>query len=222
MDRERGNTSRRRPGPYAGRDLARGDSVQVKTVAGDREILSNTVTIANTPPEIKSVTLLPDVFKPGDTLHVDVVAADVDGDDVSLGYEWSKNGEPAGTGNSIEQHIGRGDVFIVTVTPFDGTDYGKPMVVRREMRNLPPLIEQHDDFTLQGSLYTYQVRATDPDGDTLTFSLDSPAPGMTIDPASGLLAWNVPNEFKGKQNVMIVVNDGNGGIARYSLQITIQ
>ncbi|HCL90511.1 MAG TPA: hypothetical protein DHW70_04240 [Candidatus Atribacteria bacterium] len=34
-------------------------------------------------------------------------------------------------------------------------------------------------------LYTYDVNATDPEGDTLTYSLIAPPEGMTIDPDTG-------------------------------------
>jgi hypothetical protein len=71
-------------------------------------------------------------------------------------------------------------------------------------------------------VYTYQVRASDPDGDALTYSMESPVKGMAIDPATGLLQWNVPAEFKGKTDVSITVGDGNGGTSTYSVTITIQ
>ena len=42
-----------------------------------------------------------------------------------------------------------------------------------------------------GQTFSYQLTATDPNaGDLLTFSLDPAPPGMTIDPASGLVLWN--------------------------------
>jgi hypothetical protein len=44
---------------------------------------------------------------------------------------------------------------------------------------------------------------------------------MTMDPVSGLLTWIVPPEFKGKQNIMIIVSDGHSGSAKYSIEATI-
>src|SRR5207248_144243 len=35
--------------------------------------------------------------------------------------------------------------------------------------------------------YRYQVRATDPDGDAVSFAVEGAPPGMSIDPVSGLL-----------------------------------
>jgi hypothetical protein len=45
---------------------------------------------------------------------------------------------------------------------------------------------------------------------------------MTIDKATGLIRWNVPPDFKGDVEVMTVVDDGHGGIARCGQKITIK
>ena len=84
------------------------------------------------------------------------------------------------------------------------------------------MIIDHKDFSFDDATYTYQVKATDPDGDALAYSLESPLDGMTIDPSTGLLKWAVPKEFKGKKDVSIVVSDGNGGTAKYNISISIR
>lgn len=203
-------------------DVVRGDTVQARAVLKDQTILSNIVKIGNTPPKITSVKLLPEVFKPGDTINIAAAGTDADGDPVSFRYEWTKNGAPAGNTNSLGSPVQRGDKISVTVTPYDGLDYGIPVVIEREIRNMPPVIVEHKEFSFDGSVYTYQVRASDPDGDTLTYAIESPAEGMAIDKSSGLMTWNVPAEFKGKKSISIVVTDGHGGIAKYILNITIQ
>ena len=55
-------------------------------------------------------------------------------------------------------------------------------------------------------LYTYQVEATDPDGDTLTYSLDVKPSGMTINSATGLIKWTPT--AKGDYDVVVKVSDG--------------
>jgi len=57
-----------------------------------------------------------------------------------------------------------------------------------------------------GELYTYEVQATDPDGDTLTFSLDVKPSGMTINSAIGLISWTPTAE--GDYDVVVKVSDG--------------
>src|SRR5262249_27023658 len=59
-------------------------------------------------------------------------------------------------------------------------DHGSPTGYNVRIRGTP------------AALYKYDVDAIDPENDRLTYSLtDSPA-GMTIDPASGKITWQVP------------------------------
>ncbi len=61
----------------------------------------------------------------------------------------------------------------------------------------------------QGVAYSYDVNATDANGDTLTYSLVEPAPlGMTIDPASGLIAWTPAGQAVDNP-VTVQVSDGS-------------
>jgi hypothetical protein len=191
----------------------KGDTVQAKAVIQGKEIFSNTVSIGNAPPEISRVKILPEVFKPGDTLSVEVSGKDADGDEVTISYEWTKNGEPAGQGKQIEGTLRRGDKISVKITPFDGEDYGRPVVLHREILNLPPTIIDGRKHSFAGNLFTYQVKANDPDGDTLTYSLKSAPSDMTINPSTGLVKWDVPVRFTGKTSFTISVSDGHGGEA---------
>ena len=209
------------PTQFDGADVAKGAIIQAKVMMQGREVASNSVQLLNAPPAISGIKLMPEVFKPGDTLSVEVKGEDIDEDEVSFLYEWTKDGESAGKGSSIGANLKRGDKVSVRITPYDGMDYGNPVVLEREIRNMPPMIVEHKDFSFDGTMYTYQVKAMDPDGDTLAYSLESPQDGMKIDPSTGLLKWVVPKEFKGKKDVSIAVSDGNGGTAKYSMAITI-
>jgi hypothetical protein len=61
----------------------------------------------------------------------------------------------------------------------------------------------------QGVAYSYDVNATDENGDTLTYSLVPPVLlGMTIDPATGLISWTPPaaaNDY----SVTVQASDGS-------------
>lgn len=67
-----------------------------------------------------------------------------------------------------------------------------------------------------GTLYTYQVVATDPNaGDTLTYSLSTFPVGMTINPTTGLISWTAANyNFAGgntnRYRVIVTVTDQTG------------
>ncbi|MBA7548748.1 hypothetical protein ES705_41214 [subsurface metagenome] len=63
-----------------------------------------------------------------------------------------------------------------------------------------------------GVAYSYNVNATDPDGDTLTYSLDLKPSGMTINSANGLIKWTPT--AKGDHPVVVKVSDGSLSITQ--------
>jgi len=68
--------------------------------------------------------------------------------------------------------------------------------------------------------YTYDVEATDPDGDTLIFSLITSPNGMSISSSSGLISW-IPNINQlGLNNVTVNVSDNNLNVLQ-SFNITV-
>jgi hypothetical protein len=203
-------------------DTKKGDKVQVKAIMQEKEIFSNTILVKNAPPEISKIKFIPEVFKPGDILGVDVTGKDIDNDKITYIYEWTKNKEPAGSDKQIGAPIKRGDKISVRITPFDSEAYGKPITLEREIKNVSPIINEHTNFKFDGKTYTYQVNATDPDEDILTYSLKSAPAGMTIDPKTGAVKWNVPPDVKGKTTFTVSVTDGNGGEATQSLTFEIK
>ena len=56
--------------------------------------------------------------------------------------------------------------------------------------NSSPVIESDPVTTAkEGVAYTYDVEATDPNGDTLTYSLTTSPPSMTINANTGVINW---------------------------------
>lgn len=201
--------------------IRKNDELQAKALIHGREIQSNLIKIRNTPPELSYVKLMPEVFRPGDSLIIEASGGDIDGDEVKIVYEWTKNGEPAGNSSRMEGTLRRGDKVAVKITPFDGESYGEFGLLHRDIQNLPPVISEDRNFTFDGKTYTYQARASDPDGDSLTYALKSAPPDMSIDQATGLIKWNVPNDFKGEAPATISVSDGHGGEATYNIKVII-
>jgi translation initiation factor IF-1 len=209
------------PNQFKATETKKGDKVQAVAWIDGQKIESNIIQIANSPPEISKIRILPEVFKPGDTLYVEVSASDLDRDDVTITYEWTKNGEPAGNNRAIGAPLKRGDKVSVKIIPFDGEAHGRPVVLHREIVNMPPMIIEDKNYNFEGSIYTYQVKATDPDGDPLTYSLKKAPADMTMDSKTGLINWNVPPEFKGTVPITVYVADGRGGEAMQSFTLEI-
>ncbi len=210
------------PLQFNGGEAAKGSAIQAKATVLGREVLSNVVKIMNTPPEIVNVKLLPEIIRQGDTIKIEAVGNDIDGDAVTMLYEWTRNGKHAGREQGMEGQLKRDDLITIRVTPYDGEAYGRSAMFNRKIGNSPPVISEHNEFKFDRNVYTYQVMATDPDNDELTFTLATDLDGMTISPTTGLLTWQVPADFTGKKNVTVVVKDGHGGIVEYALSFTIK
>ena len=56
--------------------------------------------------------------------------------------------------------------------------------------------------------YAYNVNATDPDGDTLTYSLTTNPTGMTIDSTTGVINWTPTSTQIGDHDLTVEVSDG--------------
>ena len=70
-----------------------------------------------------------------------------------------------------------------------------------------------------GKTYTYDVNATDSNGDALTYSLDVKPTGMAINPATGLIIWT-PTAIGGS-DVTVVVSDGVlSDIQEFNISVT--
>jgi lysophospholipase L1-like esterase len=73
-----------------------------------------------------------------------------------------------------------------------------------------------------GKRYEYNAAATDSDNDTLTWSLVSGPPGMSIDASTGVVTWTPSAGDIGTANCSIAVSDGRGGEANqvFSIRVT--
>jgi hypothetical protein len=202
-------------------DTARGDSVQARVTINGKEMLSNVVEIQDTPPEFTRLKIMPEVFKPGDRLYVEAEARDIDGDQVTIYYEWAKNGAEAGKNSMIASPLERGDKIVVTVTAYDGKRYGQSVVFEREIANIPPMIAADGEHHFDGETFSCQMHGTDPDGDPLTWSLKAAPSGMTINPATGSVTWQVPPEFTGKPSFTVSASDSHGGQAVQTFNLSV-
>ena len=78
--------------------------------------------------------------------------------------------------------------------------------------NQPPVITSTPQtIAIQGVLYQYDVNATDPEGDPISYSLAESPSGMTINESSGLIQWTPTENDSGDIPIKVVASDGNGG-----------
>ena len=93
--------------------------------------ISASVTIENTAPEVTEITLSPDPVYTDDVLAAVATTNDVDGDAVSLSYDWYVDGTLVASGSSGTldglSAFNKDEEVYVVATPNDGMDDGDPL-----------------------------------------------------------------------------------------------
>ncbi len=82
----------------------------------------------------------------------------------------------------------------------------------------PAVTSQPSGFAVAGESFVYQIQATDPDGDTLTYELSKGPQGLTVDSRTGLVKWVAA--FM-SQAAKIVVTDNRGGRVIHGIYIRV-
>ncbi|MFH1020063.1 MAG: Ig domain-containing protein, partial [Pseudomonadota bacterium] len=116
----------------------------------------------------------------------------------------------------------KGDSISVMVTPDDREVLGKPKKSDPVIiSNSPPMIVSSPPTSVTGALYTYEVKATDPDDDPIIFSLKKGPKGMEIDSKTGLIRWEIRKEAKGAHIVEIEASENAEArsFQRYTLAV---
>lgn len=171
--------------------------VQAKWSGGKTQTAeSETVVIGNSAPYVQSVSFEPAAAGTNDDLKAVVRGSDQDADRVDFFYAWSVNGSPVGDQDGPvlpSTYYQRDDEVEVVVTPTDGTDVGKTVRGNIKIANTAPeIVSTPPETIMTQGIYTYAVQAQDADGDSIRFSLEGNTPeGMTIDPKTGLVKWQV-------------------------------
>ncbi len=190
--------------------LSKGDYVKAVIVRNKKEFHSNIISLKNTPPVMGNSNILPERPKVNSTLTAQVKATDADNDIVSFTYKWTLNGKFAGKESFLEADFKRDDLITVDVTPFDRDDSGKGIRLSTRIYNAVPVVSETEP-SFDGKHYKYQIDATDPDHDMLTYKLKKGPDGMNLDANTGLVTWEVKPEDEGRHEVEVSVVDGNGG-----------
>lgn len=187
-------------------------------------LVATAVSVNNSAPQITSQ---PDrSIEANYSYSYQVVAVDMDGD--SLTYVllqapvgmtvssegligWSPSLENVGT-HSITVDVTDG--YARASQAFDVT------VMAPEVANqLPTITSQPKGEAVKGVGYTYQLVASDADGDALAYSLTKGPEGMLIG-EDGLISWTPSAEQLGRKEVQVTVSDGKGwAMQSYSIQV---
>jgi RHS repeat-associated protein len=211
--------------------------LQAKDAPGLAVVQSFTVYVTqgvdtgNHPPSIRSLPATSHEL--GEDYAYTVATEDIDGDTVTVTLgtapagmtftdgtlRWTPTAAQVGTHTvSLTATDGNGGLATQTwsiVVWTSGNGGGTPPAANR-----PPSITT-DPLTLValGQTYRYYPSATDPDGDTLAWSLLSAPAGMTVNATTGVLAWTPP--ATGTYAISLRVSDNKGGSALQSYTLVV-
>ncbi|MBV7299148.1 putative Ig domain-containing protein [Enterovibrio paralichthyis] len=166
----------------------------------------------NSPPTITS-TPMTSAAK-GDTYQYQVVASDADGETLTYSLANSPAGMAITSSGLVQWAVpanlsdGSYTVEVVVSDSQYAVSQTFSIFVGSSTTNEAPIITSVPNAAaIAGQQYRYQVLASDPDGDALSFSLNQSPAGMVIN-QSGLVEWAVPQSFAGNAPVEIIVSDG--------------
>lgn len=80
--------------------------------------------------------------------------------------------------------------------------------------NKPIITSTPEDTAKVGIEYTYEIVATDPDGDTLSYTLPVKPEGMEIDETTHVVSWTPTEAQVGERQVIIEVSDGKVSVSQ--------
>ncbi|TAJ23410.1 MAG: hypothetical protein EPO64_11280 [Nitrospirae bacterium] len=207
----------------------RGDLLAVDVVPFDGKVegvpyRTDPVVVGNTPPEVVRVVLAPSQVRAGDRLRAQVEGADADQDPIRYKFRWWRNNQLVSEGEAGElETVGwvRDDLIVVEVTPFDAAGAGQARFSEPiAIANSPPTITSVPPTAIDAGRYQYAVKATDPEGDPLTYGLDGAPPGMTIDTNTGRIEWRIMAGRRETHRVRVSVHDNREGYAFQEFALT--
>ena len=137
-----------------------------------------------------------------------------DTDGTIASYAWDFKDGNAGNGETINHTFSSSGSYNVELTITDNkgatASATKTITVTETTNQAPIIISTPITNATVGLLYTYDVNATDPDGDTITYSFYSiytRPNGMSINSTTGVISWTPTSIQIGDTLVMVKVSD---------------
>ncbi|NUU73932.1 Ig-like domain-containing protein [Paenibacillus xylanilyticus] len=199
-------------------------SVLVSDGRGGTAVSTVTITVANQPPVVTNQTLS---TLQNASVNGQVVATDPDGDPLTYTLQSPPsngtavvNADGTFTYTPITGFVGIDSFTVLVSDGKGGTAVGSVMV---NVIDQPPITQDLSLSTNFNTPINGQIPATDPDGDTLTYSVSVPPSNGTLvlDPATGAFTYTPNAGFLGVDNFAVLVSDGKGGTAISNVQIGV-
>jgi hypothetical protein len=174
----------------------------------------------------------PQSVSEGDTLSLQLTASDPDGDDLTFDatplpvgasitpdglFSYTPPMDASGCGGTAELSI----EFLVSDTGGNQASEVVPVSVLDVPTGAAPLLNDPADRTVSaGQLVSIQLSASDPDGDTITYTASGLPAGANLS-GSGLFTWTPDNGDAGDNVVVFHATDCTNASSSQSVTITV-
>ena len=91
-----------------------------------------------------------------------------------------------------------------------------------ELNQAPSVTSPGNQSDIEGASVSLAISASDPDGDTLSYSASSLPSGLAINSNTGVISGTISGGSSGNYNSSVTVNDGNGGTDSVNFNWTVQ
>ncbi len=189
-------------------------SGEITVTVSDGELTDNqsftiAVTAVNDAPEITSTAVTS--ATEDEEYSYQVEADDAEGDELTYSLSNAPEGMEISAVGLITWTPGEGVTtsgeITVTVSDGDLTDTQTFTIAVTAVNDAPEITSTAIISATEDSEYSYQVEATDVDGDELTYSLSNAPDGMEIS-ADGLITWTPGGEVTTSGEITVTVSDG--------------
>lgn len=197
------------------------------TANGETVVASTSITVGNVN-RAPVITSTPVVTATEDVPYTtDIDATDADGDALTFALTVAPAGATIAPATGVITWTPSGtqagpQAFTVVVSDGAGGESEQSFVVDvTEVNDAPtftstPLVTATEDLP-----YVYNATARDPDDASLTFSLATAPPTMTVNATSGQVTFTPRNADVGEHAVELLVSDGRGGSDSQAFTLTV-
>jgi len=170
----------------------------------------------------------------GEAYTYDVNATDPEGDTLAYSLITKPTGmtiksttglikwTPKAEGNfAVAVKVSDGVLYIIQSFTIVASKLPDPPAPPPVVNYAPIITSIPGDTVIIGVTYLYDVNATDPNGDVLTYSLTKKPDDMTINSTTGLIGWTPASDQIGNNPVIVKVSDGKKATTQ-SFTITVK
>jgi len=196
-------------------------------VGEDTAVVEPLDPVTETLAKVKALYLAPSDFHAGIDISAEAELSLPEGaTSVFVQYAWFINGEQYlyAQGEKLScDAFTRGDSIYVEVMPLvDGIE-GK--LFRSDAfkvpNAVPSIVSDPAEGVVQESLFSYQVRAEDADGDELEYFVEDAPAGLQVDRVSGAVSWDFSSTPAGPHRFKVGVRDPYEGVSYQEVQLDL-